>query len=195
MDHLPIGRWSFCVKKEENMNLEQFTEKIAVDLQAILPNKYAHVEVHSRNVEKIGGSYLGIELKPEGNIGPLLKARKYYEEYMHGTPYFYVLNLIVNDAVDALDKIPTKLDIDLNKLEENICIQVVQTESNKKYLEKIPHLEIEDLSIICRFNVEIIKNLRFRRFFIINSSSFGNFVNEICGIILTDSGIVSCFNS
>lgn len=140
------------------MNLEQFTEKIAVDLQTTLLHKYAHVEVRSRNVEKIGGSYLGIELKPEGNIGPLLKARKYYEEYMHGTPYFYVLNLIVNDAVDALNKTPTKLDIDLNKLEENICIQVVQTESNKKYLEKIPHLEIEDLSIICRFNVEISAN-------------------------------------
>lgn len=140
------------------MNLEQFTEKIAVDLQTTLPHKYAHVEVRSRNVKKIGGSYLGIELKPEGNIGPLLEARKYYEEYMHGTPYFYVLNLIVNNAVDALDKIPTKLDIDLNKLEENIFIQVVQTESNKEYLEKIPHLEIEDLSIICRFNVEISAN-------------------------------------
>lgn len=108
--------------------------------------------------ERIGGSYLGIEQKPEGNFGPLLKAGKYYEEYIHGTPYFHVLNLIVNDAVNALDKLPPKLDINLDKLEENIFIQVVQTESNKKYLEKIPHLEIEDLSIICRFNVEISAN-------------------------------------
>lgn len=140
------------------MNIEHFTERIAADLQTTLPHKYAHVEVSSRNVEKIGGSYLGIELKPEGNFGPLLKAGKYYEEYMHGTPYFHVLNLIVNDAVNALDKLPPKLDINLDKLEENIFIQVVQTESNKKYLEKIPHLEIEDLSIICRFNVEISAN-------------------------------------
>ena len=137
------------------MNLEQFTEKIAGDLQTTLPHRYAHVEVRSRNVEKIGGSYWGIELKPEGNIGPLLKARKYYEEYMHGMPYFYVLNLIVKDAVDALDKTPRKLVIDIDKLEENISIQVVQTEPNKKYLETIPHLEIEDLSIICKFNVEV----------------------------------------
>lgn len=137
------------------MNLEQFTEKIAADLQTTLPHKYAHVEVRSRNVEKIGGSYLGIELKPEGNIGLLLKAKKYYEEYMLGTPYFYVLNMIVEDAVDALDKTPTELVIDIDKLEEIISIQVVQTESNKKYLETIPHLEIEDLAIICKFNVEI----------------------------------------
>lgn len=137
------------------MNIEEFTGRIAADLQTTLPHKYAHVEVRSRNVEKIGGSYMGIELKPEGNIGPLLKIRKYYEEYMHGTPYFYVLNDIVKDAVDALDKTPTELVIDIDKLEENISMRVVQTETNKKYLETIPHLEIEDLSIICKFNVEI----------------------------------------
>ena len=98
------------------MNIEHFTERIAADLQTTLPHRYAHVEVNSRNVERIGGSYLGIELKPEGNFGPLLKAGKYYEEYIHGTPYFHVLNLIVNDAVNALDKLPPKLDINLDKL-------------------------------------------------------------------------------
>ena len=39
------------------MNIEEFTGRIAADLQTTLPHKYTHVDVRSRNVEKIGGSY------------------------------------------------------------------------------------------------------------------------------------------
>lgn len=139
------------------MNLEQFTEKIAEDLQTVLPHKYAHIKVIPKNVEKIGGAYMGIELKPEGNISPLLKAEKYYGYYMSGMPYLMVVDHIARDAVDALDKTLTEFNIDISKLEENISIQVVQTEPNRKYLETTPHLEIEDLSIFCKFNVEVSK--------------------------------------
>lgn len=117
------------------MNLEEFTEKIAKDLQTTLPHKYAHIKVIPKNVEKIGGSYMGIELKPEGSISPLLKAEKYYGYYTcsiievmgRNTGYIALWCGIANGAEDIL--LPERYNYDEQELINYII-------NNRKYGRK-----------------------------------------------------------
>ena len=115
-------------------------------------------------VNKLNGGYDGVVVTPgDSAIGVTLNVEALFKAYENGTPF----DEIVEKAADMVEKgFENKPQIDVTALtdyeqmKEKLVMEVVSTESNKEMLANIPHKEMEDMSIVYRFEMESDENGR-----------------------------------
>lgn len=140
------------------MNYEEFKEAFKEDLKKSFDDKGIDVTVTEHSVEKLNHNYEAITIRPEGqNIGVTLDAGRYFEVYEDGKDYEELVSLAVDTAEKGLEEQPN-IDIpsltEYEQMKEKLTIEVVSTEANAQMLEKVPHRELEDLSIVYRLMVD-----------------------------------------
>ena len=142
------------------MDFEEFREQLKEDLKERLYQQTGdEVEVSSSSVAKLqNAGYEGITVRKEGEaVGINLDVTHFFKEYDSGRKdYDEVLDAVTDVAVRGFSEAPA---FDLSELgnyevmKEHLSMQVVATERNADMLENIPHKEIEDMSVVCRFIV------------------------------------------
>lgn len=145
------------------MNFEEFEKKIKEDLPSVLPDRLKDAKIESREVEKLqGASYKGITISPENEkIVPTINMSEIYHRYEQGMPYEEALRGIVEIAENEKYR-PLEVDAslfhDYSRLKETLTVQVVDTERNQEMLSKLPHKELEDMSLVYRFDLGTDRN-------------------------------------
>lgn len=140
------------------MNYDVFLEVVKERMLENLPEKYQKGEVVINKVPKVNQTLdgLSIMLGEDSNICPNLYVQDIYERYLEtgdleGTlkesAQLYV-NLAQRAGVD-------KVDLNFDKLKDNVIFALVNTEQNKKLLESVPNKPFHDLSIIFRWVVSV----------------------------------------
>ncbi len=137
------------------MGYEQFLEEVLDALR----NHFPEMNVEIRNVDKLQGeSYTGIFLAPkDSRAGANLNLHSVYDQVQHGMSMFEALDQITATAREAAAHIPQMAAISLSDYEvmkHNIVMQAVPTDANRAMLKSVPHKEIEDISIVYRFQLE-----------------------------------------
>lgn len=147
--------------KEDIMNLNEFAERLQNDVRRRLPEKYVDLEIQITDHSKLNESYKGLMIRNENGICPVINVEAFYTNWTNGKPYGVVVNEVVDAVIRAVNEIPdisTNLIPTKESLEENVYMQLVETEKNKELLSQTPHREIEDLSLVYRVEVKMSGN-------------------------------------
>ena len=137
------------------MDFELFTEKLLHDLG----ERFGTENVRVAEIEKLQGeSYRAVSVKQDGGtIGVNVNASELYGQLEAGADYYEILETAAERAEQALENVPEFNIHDLTEYENirgKLTAQVVSTERNLEMLEKIPHKEMEDLSVVYRIQMD-----------------------------------------
>ncbi len=142
------------------MDFDEFREQLKEDLKERLYERTGDdIEVSLTNVEKLqGAGYEGITIRREGDpLGINIDPGDFFKEYDSGKrDYDEILDNIADMAMNGFEGAPAFDISDLSNydvMKEHLSMQVVSTARNTEMLENIPHKEIEDMSVVCRFIV------------------------------------------
>lgn len=150
-------KWYFYAQNQGGkMNYTDFLQELAVDLQDEFKHRNRNVDVEIIDVTKPWGWEIGLRVSDGRDMCPILYPDKQYEYYQAGMNYLMILSLFVKEIEAALDELPERHGFNLMSLKENVSLQLINTERSRNYLEGKVHREIEDLSLIYRFNVELV---------------------------------------
>ncbi len=142
------------------MNYEEFKERLSEDLKQGLYERTGNEHyIDTTNVSKLQNeSYEAFTIRPENSpIGVNLDVQSLFAEYERGRSYDEVLEGAEHMVSEGFAKQPQVNLEDLTNYEvmkEKLSIQVVATERNEEMLKNIPHKEVEDMSLVCRFVVD-----------------------------------------
>ncbi len=142
------------------MNYEEFKERLTEDLKQDLYERTGNEHfVNETNVNKLqNASYEALTIRPENSpIAVSLDVQSLFKEYEGGRGYEDICGKAVDIVSNGFANQP-QFNIDdftnYDVMKEKLAIQVVSTERNADMLENIPHKEIEDMSMVCRFIVD-----------------------------------------
>ena len=137
--------------------IQAFAEEIRERILDYLPDSYENSEVKLSNVKKVNRDVTNITVVPEWaeeSIVPTLHINSMYEAYRHGKAMEDILKNLSETIVGAYDSLevnPIDAQENITELQEDkIYFQLINTESNRDYLETLPHRELHDKSVIYR---------------------------------------------
>ena len=141
------------------MDFKEFTTRAEQDIRAALEDASPGVGVGMNQVEKLQGeSYTAITLTPEGtNIGMNLNLNQLYDRMQHGESYDSILQAAVDQAKEHLSNMPRFDVAELSSYEtakDLLFVDVVGTKVNAEMLAKVPHTDMEDISMVYRMQLE-----------------------------------------
>lgn len=141
------------------MDFKEFTTRAEQDIRAALEDASPGVGVGMNQVEKLQGeSYTAITLTPEGtNIGMNLNLNQLYDRMQSGEDYDSILQAAVDQAKEHLSNMPRFDVAELSSYEtakDLLFVDVVGTKVNAEMLAKVPHTDMEDISMVYRMQLE-----------------------------------------
>ena len=132
-------------QEERTLDFDEFCETV----KAMMMVKYPDAEVTVHEVCKEGGLLLhGILIKPEGvNVSPTIYLESFYKAYENG-------EISLSEAVEKTaelyeeHKMPETFDMswfmDWENVKDQVVVKLINKESNKELLKKIPHIDFLD---------------------------------------------------
>lgn len=148
------------------MDYERFKEELIAGLKDSFETKGVD-GMNFRDqgpVNKLNGGYDGVVVTPQDSaIGVTLNVTNLYEAHENGTPLGEIVDKASDMVMKGFDNKP-QIDVatltDYEQMKDRLVMEVVSTEANKEMLANIPHKEMEDMSIVYRFEMESDENGR-----------------------------------
>ena len=145
------------------MDFKEFVNKLEQDLKDAMADISPGATVDVRSVEKLQeGSYTGITISPAGgNVGMNLNANQLFYQMQDGQSYEGVLAVAVSTAERGLHDMPA---VDVSELmnyeaaKKYLCFDVVGSDRNADMLEKVPHTDKENISMVYRLQLDSTEN-------------------------------------
>ena len=145
------------------MDFKEFVNKLEQDLKDAMADISPGATVDVRSVEKLqDGSYTGITISPAGgNVGMNLNANQLFSQMQDGQSYEGVLAVAVSTAERGLHDMPA---VDVSELmnyeaaKKYLCFDVVGSDRNTDILEKVPHTDKENISMVYRLQLDSTEN-------------------------------------
>lgn len=137
------------------MDFEQFTAQLIEDMKVARPD----IDFSVREVSKLQGeSYTGITLTPEGsNVGASINVEPLFAKLQAGAEYSDVAFEFAGAFQQALEQMPQIHAADLldyDQMKDKLVLQVISAKENAEMLQTVPHQELDDLAVVCRFQLE-----------------------------------------
>ena len=139
------------------MDFDSFLNLIFKDVTEDLSNRGMRVELDIYDMDKLQGSYTGLVARIEGTpVRPVINLDAKYAQYQKTGDYFGTCKEVTEMVLSEIENSP---QVDLEKLRNygemkgQLKMALVPTEKNRGMLDKIPHMEIEDMSVIYQFKV------------------------------------------
>ena len=147
------------------MTYEIFVSLLIHRIKNYLPDEWQDAEIRHIQVEKINYLKEAVEFarpQREGEkrvLAPNFSVYPFYEKFMQGANLEEVFREIADTVVYAdMQASPIGDNLELDKMKENIIFELINTEQNKEFLERVPHREFEDLSIVYLWNISCNEN-------------------------------------
>lgn len=118
-------------------------------------------ELEIQDVTKNNGINLtGLVFKGESNVAPIIYVNQFFDRFEQGSTISELANMMIQTYRDSLQNSPTNTEdfLDYDKMKDKLIVSAMNTENNKELLKDIPHVEIEDVSIIVRVEVSSDEN-------------------------------------
>lgn len=141
------------------MDYEQFKEEFSEAVkEGLFERGHEDVDASFHKVNKTNESYEALTFTPEdSNVGVNVNMDRFFSAYEDGRE----MNELVIGAVDMLSngfEQASVMDVsgitDYETMKDKLVMEVVSSEVNADLLDKIPHKEMEDMSVVYRFVVE-----------------------------------------
>lgn len=132
------------------MNYIEFTETVCDKVRKLYQNEDCTVEVqHTLKNNAVSLCALVIRYTGE-EAAPAIYLEQYYDMYKDGTSVEDIVKDIVEEFKEAMEGYDIILPdlTDFESVKDSIVCRLINTESNSKMLEDVPHKEFLDLSIV-----------------------------------------------
>ena len=137
--------------------IQAFAEEVKDRILDYLPDNYRNSEIKLSSTRKVNRDVTNITVVPdwaEEGVVPTLHLEAMYEAYRHGKAMEDILQSLsetIVNAYNSLEKKPLDYEHTIREIpEDKIYFQLINTESNREYLETIPHRNLHDMSVIYR---------------------------------------------
>lgn len=134
------------------IRLKVFAEGVAEQIKEYLPPAYTDVEC--KVMEKRGNNRhlsIGVVFIRAGEIlTPVISVEPFYEAVRNGAPLESIMQGLSEMAVQSMNlrsNIPSQLN-EYDDVKKYLGVRLVNTRANRNELNDLPHIEIEDLSLI-----------------------------------------------
>ena len=137
------------------MNFDEFKKQVLEDVL----HSFESVTVDVQEVSKLQGqSYTGLTVRPEGKtIGATMNLDAGFAQYQKTGDYeatFAAMESAVRSGLENMPDISVSSLTSYETMKDKLTIQLIPTELNKEMLENIPHQEMEDMSVVYRFQLD-----------------------------------------
>lgn len=142
------------------MDYKMFKGLVEEHFLDYMPKKFRDYSIKIDTVPKtnrtLDALYLTAPKLGERETMPLIYVDEMYAEYIRKGNFREAMESFVNAWMELYKSMPDGIrDFSLSNIKERVVMDLVNTEQNAELLEKIPHREFCDLSIIYRYAVEI----------------------------------------
>ena len=140
------------------MNYEIFKEVVEDKFMDYMPDEFKNAKLAISPVQKVNEKLDGLSvLQEDRNISPTIYVNDMYEKYKASGDLENTIMSACDFMAKAISETVPVFDVDnfLNSAKDNVVFQLINTEQNKSLLEKVPHREFQDLSIIYRWVVNL----------------------------------------
>jgi len=140
------------------MEFREFSKQMQQDIYAALAETSPGAEVAQRHVDKLQGeSYDALSVTPpDGHMGVNINLDRMYTQVRDGVSYESVLQTAIRQVSDGLKAMP-QVDLqDITSYENAkklLCVEVVGTKVNEEMLKSVPHIDMEDMSMVYRLQL------------------------------------------
>lgn len=130
-----------------------FAEGVAEQIKEYLSSDYSDVECKVTERKSNNGQLnVGVAFIRPGEISaPIIDIEPFYEAVRNGVPLESIMKKLAGIAEQGMNSglsfNPSQLN-EYNKVEEYLGVRLVNTKANREELNSLPHIEIEDLSLI-----------------------------------------------
>ena len=139
--------------------LENFKESFTEALQEDLYGKGIEARFDMKSVEKLNNEgYDAVTVTPaDSNIGVTLNVEAFYKAHESGASMDEVVSKASDTVIRGFDNQPS-IDVaslmDYEQMKDKLIMEVVSTEANADMLANVPHVEMEDMSVVYRFVID-----------------------------------------
>lgn len=132
------------------MNYEIFKEVVKEKFMDYMPEKFRGMEIAVRPVDKINRTLDGLSFYEDGrNVSPTIYVNDMYKRYQECEDLEETLMAACDYMAQAYENIPpVTVESIMENANEKVVFQLINTEQNQSFLEKLPHREFQDLSIM-----------------------------------------------
>ena len=137
------------------MDYTMFKELVQDKFMDYMPDHMKNGEVKITQVNKTNGTKDGLNMyQPDSNVAPTLYVDDMYEHFKDTEDFEGVLKSAAERYVKAMENVPEMpKDILADSSKDKIYMTLINTDANRQMLEKVPHREVNDTSVIYRLMV------------------------------------------
>ncbi len=140
------------------MNYEDFVQQMIEGLEGPLSDRFGKMEIRIRDVRKLqNASYEGVTFRPESSpVGMTIDFRGKFEAYKEGKALSAIRWDVLKEVERGLEELP-RIDVeairDYSAVKEHLTMQIVSTAANVDRLGNVPHVEMQDMSVVYRLEL------------------------------------------
>ena len=137
------------------MDYTMFKELVNDKFMDYMPDHMKNGELKIMQVNKTNGTKDGLNVyQPDSNVAPTLYVDDLYEQFKETEDFEGVLKSAAEKYVNAMENVPQMpKDILTDSSKDKIYMTIINTEANRQMLEKVPHREVNDTSVIYRLMI------------------------------------------
>ena len=137
------------------MDYTMFKELVNDKFMDYMPDRMKNGELKIMQVNKTNGTKDGLNVyQPDSNVAPTLYVDDLYEQFKETEDFEGVLKSAAEKYVNAMENVPQMpKDILTDSSKDKIYMTLINTEANRQMLEKVPHREVNDTSVIYRLMI------------------------------------------
>lgn len=141
------------------MEVKMFAESVAEQIKNYLPEHLQEGECRVMEMTKNNNTRLvGLSFRmPENVIAPVVYMESFYDKIRQGEPMEQIMECIA-ECIEQSVKVQAGQEVldmgDYQSAADRLTVAVVNTKENLAMLSKMPHEEIEDLSMVCRITLQ-----------------------------------------
>lgn len=138
--------------------IKTFAHGVADSIKEYLPKEYEDYQISvEERVKTNNVVYVGICVHaPEEKVSPTIYMERFYDDIKAGNPINEVMESIADVIQNCRSRetISTEVSfLNFEQVKEMITPMLVNTKANRQMLMQMPHMEVEDLSIICKLDI------------------------------------------
>lgn len=140
------------------IEVKKFAEGVEEQIKKYLPREYQNAMCVVSDSDKNNGvGCVSIDLHiPGSSVVPAIYMESYYNEIRNGKPFDLVMKEMAESIVGAMPgkALPDTFDLEsYDSVKEYLKIGIINKKANQLVLCAWPHIDVEDLSVICKIEV------------------------------------------
>lgn len=136
---------------ENRMTFGDFVDTVKDNIKDYLPDSYRDAEVRTSMFQKLNGSYLGLQVRKEGQIAvPTINLERAFESFKAGPNGITRMDAVLHQIADQVQGdlgLETAWLQDYGQVKKSLFIRVNDALDNAESLRNLPHREMDGLAV------------------------------------------------